>query len=224
MIRAIVTDIEGTTSSISFVKDVLFPYARERMGEFVRRHAHEPQIQSQLEAVNHLAGRAMDLEESIQQLCDWIDEDRKATPLKSLQGLIWEEGYRLAHFHGHMYPDATAGLQQWHLAGIPLYVFSSGSIKAQKLLFSHTDNGDITSLFSGYFDTTTGPKLESESYRAIANQIGVPPEGILFLSDIEGELDAAAAAGFMTYQLIRDTTMRTSDRHRLAKSFDEIKT
>ena len=224
MIRAIVTDIEGTTSSISFVKDVLFPYARERMGEFVRSHAHEPQIQSQLEAVNHLAGRAMDLEESIQQLCDWIDEDRKATPLKCLQGLIWEEGYRLGHFHGHMYPDATAGLQQWHLAGIPLYVFSSGSIKAQKLLFSHTDDGDITSLFSGYFDTTTGPKLESESYRAIANQIGVPPEGILFLSDIEGELDAAAAAGFMTYQLIRDTTMRTSDRHRLAKSFDEIET
>jgi enolase-phosphatase E1 len=224
MIRAIVTDIEGTTSSISFVKDVLFPYARERMGEFVRSHAHEPQIQSQLEAVNHLAGRTMDLEESIQQLCDWIDEDRKATPLKSLQGLIWEEGYRLGHFHGHMYPDAAAGLQQWHLAGIPLYVFSSGSIKAQKLLFSHTDNGDITPLFSGYFDTTTGPKLESDSYRAIANQIGVPPEGILFLSDIEGELDAAAAAGFMTYQLIRESAMRTSDRHRLAKSFDEIET
>ena len=222
MIEAIVTDIEGTTSSISFVKDVLFPYARERIAGFVRQHQHAPEVQKALSDIDALTGNAQNLDDCIQLLCQWIDEDRKATPLKAIQGLIWESGYAMGDFHGHLYPDAHEGLNHWRNLGIPLYVFSSGSIKAQKLLFSHTEFGDLTPWFKGYFDTTTGPKQEASAYAAIAQKIGVSPERILFLSDIEGELDAAATAGLRTCQLIRDPSMPTSDRHPKATGFGEI--
>jgi enolase-phosphatase E1 len=222
MIKVIVTDIEGTTSSISFVKEVLFPYARERMGDFIRHHAERPEIQTHLAEVRRIAETALDQEACIRQLIEWIDEDRKATPLKALQGLIWDEGYRLGHFYGHLYPDAFQGLKRWHDQKIPLYIFSSGSIKAQKLLFSHTPEGDLTPWISGYFDTTTGPKQEASSYQTIANAVNVSPREILFLSDIEGELDAAQFAGYQTRQLVRDPEMATSLRHTTANSFDEI--
>ena len=222
MIEAIVTDIEGTTSSISFVKDVLFPYARERIAGFVRQHQHAPEVQKALSEMEALTGNAQNLDACIQLLCQWIDEDRKATPLKAIQGLIWESGYAKGDFHGHLYQDAYEGLNRWRNLGIPLYVFSSGSIKAQKLLFSHTEFGDLTPWFKGYFDTTTGPKQEASAYVAIAQNIGVSPERILFLSDIEGELDAAASAGFRTCQLIRDRSLSASERHPLATDFSGI--
>jgi enolase-phosphatase E1 len=222
MIRAIVTDIEGTTSSLSFVKDVLFPYARRRLDGFVRAHAGEPAVHAQLDAVGREAGRPLSDDETIAQLTRWIDEDRKITPLKALQGMIWEAGYRDGDFQGHVYEDAVRHLRAWRTQGIALYVFSSGSVQAQKLLFGYSAFGDLTPLFSGYFDTTIGGKREAESYRRIAGQIGLPPDQILFLSDIREELDAARAAGLHTGWLVRDGTLPADAPHPLARDFDAI--
>jgi enolase-phosphatase E1 len=222
MTKAILTDIEGTTSSLSFVKDVLFPYARERMAEFVRQHAQEAAVKKELEEVRRLSGKNLDQPEVIGQLIRWIDEDKKITPLKSLQGMIWEDGYKKSDFKGHMYEDAVRHLKQWKQAGIRLYVFSSGSVQAQKLLFAHTEYGDLTPLFSGYFDTTIGNKREADSYRKIAAAIGTPPGDILFLSDIRGELDAARTAGMQVAWLVRDGAPDPNATHRQVRNFDEI--
>ncbi len=223
MIQAILTDIEGTTSSLSFVKDVLFPYSRARMAGFVRAQAHEPAVRAQLDEVSRLAGRALTIEEAVAQLISWIDADKKITPLKALQGLIWEAGYKQGDYQGHMYEDAVRWLRRWKEQGLMLYVFSSGSVLAQKLLFGHTAWGDLTPLFSGYFDTTIGNKREAAAYHAIAGQVGLPPSDILFLSDIREELDAARAAGMQTAWLIRDGALPTDALHPPARSFDEIR-
>ncbi|GGY08669.1 enolase-phosphatase E1 [Litchfieldella qijiaojingensis] len=223
MIRVIVTDIEGTTGSIAFVHEVLFPYARRHLGDFVRQHGDEPPVAEQIQAVRELAEEpGADLERVIAILEGWIDADRKVTPLKALQGMIWERGYRDGDFTGHVYPDAIEGLKRWHQAGIALYVYSSGSVQAQKLLFGHSDAGDLTPLFSGYFDTTTGPKRETASYRRIVEAIGEPAESVLFLSDVVAELDAAAEAGLKTTQLVREPGMTTGD-HPVAESFDAVR-
>ena len=160
MIKAIVTDIEGTTSSLSFVKEVLFPYARANLADYVRNHKDEPQVKSVLEESCKEVGAELDTEQLIAQLIQWLDEDKKVTPLKSLQGLIWERGYRKGDFNGHVYPDAAAYLKAWQAKGLDLYIYSSGSVYAQKLLFAHTEYGDLTPLFSGYFDTHIGGKKE----------------------------------------------------------------
>ncbi|MBI3574937.1 MAG: acireductone synthase [Gammaproteobacteria bacterium] len=222
MIQAILTDIEGTTSSLSFVKDVLFPYSRAHMANFVRAHAHEPAVRAQLDEVSRLAGRTLTTEEASAQLIAWIDADKKITPLKALQGLIWETGYKHGDYQGHMYEDAVRWLRRWKERGLMLYVFSSGSVLAQKLLFGHTAWGDLTPLFSGYFDTTIGNKREAAAYRAIAGQIGLPPSDILFLSDIREELDAARAAGMQTVWLVRDGALPTDAGHSWARNFDAV--
>lgn len=221
MIKAILTDIEGTTSSISFVKDVLFPYSRERMPEFVRIKGKDPAVKKLLDDARALAGGEPDEKGLIEALIGWIDEDRKVTPLKGLQGLIWEHGYQHGDFHGHIYEDAVRRLREWKQRGLRLYIFSSGSVHAQKLLFGHTQFGDLTSLFSGYFDTLIGPKQDAESYGKIAAIIGARPDEILFLSDIEGELDAARSAGMVTLKLLREAPLPTS-RHPLVGSFEAI--
>lgn len=223
MIKVILTDIEGTTSSLSFVKDVLFPYARERMAEFVRQHAQEAAVRKELEEVRRLSGKNLSEPEVIEQLIRWIDEDKKITPLKSLQGMIWEDGYKKGAFKGHMYEDAVRYLKQWNQAGIRLYVFSSGSVPAQKLLFAHTEHGDLTPLFSGYFDTTVGNKREADSYRKIAAAIGISCGDILFLSDIREELDAARVAGMQVAWLMRDGVTDPNAAHRQVRNFDEIR-
>lgn len=194
-IRAIVTDIEGTTSSIAFVAETLFPYAKAHMRRFVAEHPDE--------AAPILADVPGD--DPVATLLRWIDEDRKETPLKTLQGLIWAEGYADGTLKGDVYPDAVAGLRRWHDAGIALYVYSSGSIAAQKLIFGHSDQGDLTPLFSGYFDTTTGPKKEAASYAAIARAIGLPAGEIMFLSDSPAEIAAARAAGMAAVHVDRET-------------------
>ena len=222
MIKAIVTDIEGTTSSLSFVKDVLFPYARERMAEFLRTHAQEPAVRREIEEVQRINGQNQSEAQVAEQLIRWIDEDKKITPLKSLQGMIWEDGYRISAFKGHMYEDAVRNLKQWKAAGIALYVFSSGSVQAQKLLFAHTEYGDLTPLFSGYFDTNIGNKREAASYRKIAETIGFPPPDLLFLSDIKEELDAARAARMQTMWLVRDGALAATAPHRQVGNFDAI--
>ena len=222
MIQAILTDIEGTTSALSFVKDVLFPYSRAHMADFVRTQAYAPAVRAQLDEVSRLAGRVLTLDETIAQLIAWIDADKKITPLKALQGLVWEAGYKQGDYQGHMYEDAVRQLRAWKQQGLKLYVFSSGSVLAQKLLFSHTAWGDLTPLFSGYFDTTIGNKREAGAYHAIAGQTGLPPSDVLFLSDIKEELDAARAAGMRTVLLVRDGTLPTDAGHPLARSFDAI--
>lgn len=222
MIKAIVTDIEGTTSSILFVKDVLFPYARANIADYVRSHVDDPQVKPLLEDVCKEAGSELSAEQIIAQLIQWIDEDKKATPLKSLQGMIWEAGYRQGDFKGHLYPDAAANLKAWKAQGLDLYVYSSGSVYAQKLLFAHTEYGDLTPLFSGYFDTHVGGKKDKASYDRIAEQLAIPAQQLLFLSDIKEELDAAKAAGFETVWLARDGTADPQAEHRQVDSFDQI--
>jgi enolase-phosphatase E1 len=223
MLRAVVTDIEGTTSSLSFVKDVLFPYARTRLADFVRAHRHEPAVRAELDAVRALVGGTLTDEDVTMQLLRWSDEDRKVAPLKTLQGMIWEEGFRRGDFTGHVYPDAVDALKAWKARGLGLYIYSSGSVHAQKLLFAHTAWGDLTPLFSGYFDTTTGGKREPESYRKISGLVGWLATEMLFLSDVKEELDAAKAAGFMTWQVVRaaDGTLPAAG-HPHARDLGEI--
>lgn len=222
MINAVVTDIEGTTSSLSFVKDVLFPYARAELPDFVRHHDDDAVIKSLLADTCREAGIDYDVEAAIDTLILWIDEDKKITPLKALQGLIWKAGYELGDFKGHLYPDAIVNLKKWHSQGKALYVYSSGSVLAQKLLFAHTDDGDLTPLFSGFFDTTTGGKKETESYRQIIARIGFPHETIVFLSDIKEELDAAKSAGLQTIWLTRDQTPDPDAAHLQVIDFNGI--
>ncbi|MCG6965245.1 MAG: acireductone synthase [Chromatiaceae bacterium] len=222
MIRAVLTDIEGTTSSISFVKDVLFPYARAHMRDFVTSNLDDPAVRQALDDVDNAVGHLLNIDEAIAQLVAWIDEDRKITALKALQGLIWEAGYNDGDFHGHIYPDAARYLRDWQAAGIDLYVYSSGSVYAQKLLFGHTEHGDLRPLFSGYFDTRIGAKGEADSYRRIQQEIGLPAEQILFLSDVPAELDAARASGMQTTQLLRDGTAPAGS-HRAVRDFSEIR-
>ncbi|HWR96140.1 MAG TPA: acireductone synthase [Arenimonas sp.] len=198
-LKAVVTDIEGTTSPIAFVREVLFPYARSALPAFITHHHQRPDVAHWLGRVAEEAGvSANDLDSLIEILQSWIDQDKKHTALKALQGMIWVDGYRSADFHAPVYDDAHAQLLCWRAEGIPLYVYSSGSVPAQKLFFGFTGHGDLTPLFSGYFDTETGGKRDPQSYRNIAQAIGQPAESILFLSDIVAELDAAREAGWQT--------------------------
>jgi len=219
---AILTDIEGTTSAISFVHDVLFPYASDALPDYVRSHAGDADIVALLDDARHEAGEPdATTERVIEILLGWIAEDRKATPLKSLQGHIWQDGYESGAFKGHVYDDAVRGLRRWHAAGIDLYVYSSGSVGAQKLIFGHSNAGDLTSLFKGYFDTHVGHKQDVASYRHIAETIRQPADTILFLSDVASELDAARQAGMRTTQLVRDDKVVVGN-HRVASDFDEV--
>ncbi|MDQ3289527.1 MAG: acireductone synthase [Pseudomonadota bacterium] len=196
--KAILTDIEGTTSSISFVRDVLFPYARKALPTFVQTHGNDPQVRKWLDAVAAENGAVCNDAVLAEVLQGWIDQDRKHTALKALQGIIWAEGYRKGDFTAHMYPDAPQSLGDWHAAGMPLYVYSSGSVPAQQLFFGYSDAGDLTGLVSGWFDTEVGGKRQAGSYARIAESIGLPPRQILFLSDVVEELDAARDAGMDT--------------------------
>ena len=222
MIKGIVTDIEGTTTALSFVKEVLFPYARAHLADFVRSHADDVSVKALLEETCQVSGEKLDTEQAITQLLDWIDQDKKVTPLKSLQGLIWQTGYQQGDFNGHIYEDAAEYLKKWHSQDLTLYVYSSGSVQAQKLLFGHTEFGDLTPLFSGYFDTHIGGKKEVSSYQHIAENIGLPTNQLLFLSDISEELDAAKLAGFATIQLMRELPIDQQSAHQQVHSFDEI--
>jgi enolase-phosphatase E1 len=220
-IKAVLTDIEGTTSAVSFVYDVLFPYAANALPGFIRAHHAEPDVAAQLAAVRTEANEpSAGLDEIVAILLGWIAEDRKATPLKALQGMVWRQGYEAGELKGHVYPDAVEALKRWHEQGYRLYVYSSGSIQAQKLIFGCSEAGDLSGLFSGYFDTTTGPKREAASYQRIGSAIGLACENVLFLSDVAAELDAARDAGMRTCGLARDAALETD--HRVVARFTEI--
>jgi enolase-phosphatase E1 len=205
MIKAIITDIEGTTSSLSFVKEMLFPYARAHLAEFVRSHAAALDVKTALDEVRKIVAQPLDTEQCIKQLLEWIDQDQKVTPLE-----------------GHIYLDAVENLKVWYAQGLSLYVYSSGSVHAQKLLFAHTEFGDLTPIFSGYFDTNIGGKQQTESYQRIVEQIGLSAEQLLFLSDITAELNAAQQAGMATIQLVRDSELDKQATHKQVASFNDI--
>ena len=217
-------DIEGTLGSIAFVRDVLFPYASERMDAFVTQHANEPAVRAILDAAASEAGvDPRDTSAILAAFHRWSDEDVKITPLKELQGLIWVQGFRSSGIRGHLYPDAIDALRRFEGAGIRLYVYSSGSVAAQKLLFGHSVAGDLIPLFSGFFDTTAGGKREPRSYERITNDLNVAPAETIFFSDVEAELDAARAAGLQTVQLARpqDGT-KPSSKHPSLESFEGV--
>lgn len=202
--KAILLDIEGTTSSISFVADELFPYARKHLADYVAAHPEEV-----APILAEVPG------DPVATLIQWIDEDRKATPLKTLQGLIWAKGYADGELSGHVYPDTPEAIRRWVDRGISVNIYSSGSVAAQKLIFGHSIAGDLTPLLSGYFDTTTGPKREAASYAKIARALGLAPAEILFLTDIQAEAEAAREAGVQA--LIVDREGQGGDVHSLAE-------
>ena len=228
MMATILTDIEGTTSSISFVKQVLFPFARRALPGFVRARGNEPEVRRWLDAVAVEHGSICSDETIVETLQGWIDEDRKHTALKALQGMIWREGYEAGTLQADMYPDAVAGLRRWHEAGHRLAVYSSGSVAAQRLLFAHTDAGDLTPLFDAFFDTEVGHKREAGSYRTISGRLETPPGDVVFLSDVVEELDAAREAGMRTVLLDRredypqPRTGGATHGHARVESFDAI--
>ncbi|MBV5260214.1 acireductone synthase [Synechococcus moorigangaii CMS01] len=209
MIQFVLMDIEGTTTSVSFVFDVLFPYFRKNIQSIVAR-AGEPEIAAILKQVQDLAlvetGESLDQTGAIAKLHQWSVADRKVAPLKAMQGFLWEEGYKKGDFRGHIYPDVLPKLKAWREAGIQLGIYSSGSVKAQKLLFGYSEYGDLTGCFDYFFDLKVGQKRAVESYQAIAQAVNLPPAAMLFLSDVGAELDAAAQVGFQTIQLVRPGT------------------
>ena len=194
----ILTDIEGTTSSISFVKDVLFPYARRVLPGFVRARGSDPAVRRWLDAVAAENGGICSDGVLVETLQGWIDQDRKHTALKALQGMIWEGGYGSGDFTAPVYADVVEALPRWRDAGHELAVYSSGSVAAQKLLFGHSEAGDLTPLFTAFFDTQVGHKRDAGSYHGIASALRTAPADILFLSDVVEELDAAREAGLRT--------------------------
>ena len=226
--KTILTDIEGTTSSISFVKDVLFPYARRALPAFVAAHGDEPGVRPWLDAVATELGGACSDDLIVEALQGWIDQDRKHTALKALQGMVWQAGYERADFRAHIYADAAVALPAWHAAGHPIAVYSSGSVPAQQLFFGHCEAGDLTPLVSGWFDTGVGGKREAASYRRIVQALAVPAGEVVFLSDVVEELDAARDAGMHTVLVDRredypqPRTGEAARGHRRVESFADI--
>ena len=218
-VRAVLTDIEGTTTSLAFVKDELFPYARQHLSEYVRSHeAETADIAAEISAA--VGANGLSTPEMIDILLRWMDEDRKLTPLKRLQGMIWRSGYESGQLRAHVYRDAVQSLRKWGAGGLKLYVYSSGSVEAQRLLFSHTSHGDLTPLFSGYFDTTTGSKLESRSYQNIAHSVSLAAHEVVFISDHSGETQAATATGMRSVLMTREQGSGAAGL--TARSFDDI--
>jgi enolase-phosphatase E1 len=225
MIQFILMDIEGTTTSIDFVHQTLFPYAAQHLATFVRTHHQEERVEQAIAdvkaTVQEEKGQLPDLEGAIAALLQWIEDDRKHTALKQLQGYLWEDGYKTGQYQGHLYPDVIPVWKQWKSKGVDLGIYSSGSVKAQKLLFGYSEAGDVTDYLSFYFDTRIGHKREAGSYQNILNQIETPSAEVLFLSDVVEELDAAKEAGMQTIQLLRPGTTQTG-AHPTVTTFDEI--
>lgn len=215
--KYILMDIEGTTTSISFVHDILFPYSKERINSFINDNANNEVVKKALSETE-----SSNTTELIAKLIEWIDEDIKHPVLKNIQGLIWKAGYENGELKGHIYPEVAECLKKWSDAGIMLGIYSSGSIEAQQLLFGHSIAGDLNFYFKNNFDTSIGHKREENSYRNIAESLKLNPNDILFLSDIGQELDAAEAVGFQTKQLVRLENVSYTG-HEQVKSFLEIK-
>jgi enolase-phosphatase E1 len=236
--RVILLDIEGTTSSVRFVYDEMFPYVRRELAEFLDRHASEPKVLAAAKQIALDGGKTLleltgceDLKsEAAQQrltaeVIRQMDSDLKATGLKDLQGQVWEAGFKSGELLAHVYDDVPPCLRKWKDAGKELRIYSSGSVQAQLLFFGHTIAGNLLPLLSGHYDTTIGSKRESQSYQNIVADIGCSPADVLFLSDIDAELDAAKSAGLRTGLLLRpgNAPQSNEQQHPAIKSFEEIK-
>lgn len=222
MTKFILMDIEGTTSSISFVHEKLFPYASEHMLDFIREHKERPEVQKILTELSAEQGCGLSLPAAAELFQDWIKEDKKHPLLKNIQGLIWKGGFEEGVLKGHIYPEVSEVIKSWKDQGITLGIYSSGSVEAQKLLFKYSEEGDLTPLLSAHFDTKVGHKREVESYQNIVKELGLDAGEILFLSDITEELDAAKAAGLQVMQLFRDGVPGETP-HPHVENFNEIK-
>jgi enolase-phosphatase E1 len=225
MIRCVLMDIEGTIISVAFVREVLFPYATHRLAAFLREQQDAPALRQWAEAcldtVAQELGQRPSYEELPGILGRWIEEDRKHPGLKAIQGMIWHEGYRAGAFTPGLYEDVAPALNRWQRNGLLLALYSSGSEQAQRLFVEHTTDGDLTGLFSNFFDTSIGAKTETASYRRIAQILALSSNNILFLSDIEAELDAAAEAGFNTTQIVRAGT-NAGTAHPVCSNFGDM--
>ena len=234
-VRGIIVDIEGTTTPISFVHEVLFAYARKRIKDFLIAHGADDRVNHDLKLLSQEHDR--DLREgnepprlteapvSYATYVAWLmDLDRKSTGLKSLQGKIWEEGYEDGTLRAQVFPDVAPAFARWRANGLVISIFSSGSVLAQKLLFAHTETGDLTSFISDYFDTRVGKKGEAESYRHIAKAMKFAPNELLFVSDVVAELAAAREAGMETALSIRPGNQppEATAHYRTIQSFDEL--
>ncbi|MFJ2813654.1 acireductone synthase [Streptomyces sp. NPDC091279] len=206
MTGAVVLDIEGTTSSAAHVHEVLFPYARKRLAPWVAAHRADPEVRQVLAEVGRFlgAGTAVSEAEAVRVLETWSDEDRKASPLKKVQGMIWSEGYERKELRGHVYPDTVEALDIWRSRGTDIHIYSSGSVQAQQQWFQHSPYGDLRNRLARYFDTSNaGPKKSADAYRTIATALSLRPTDLLFASDTPAELDAASAAGWRTVLILR---------------------
>ena len=229
--RGIVLDVEGTTSSISFVYDVLFAFAKERLADFLAAGRDDPAVRAAagaLAAETGVADPDLDDPAGLGRVAlaavSMIDRDVKSTPLKALQGMLWRGGFESGALVSHVFDDVPAALAQWADAGLDVRIYSSGSIEAQRLFFAHTAHGDLTPHLRGHYDTTTGPKREAASYRAIAADMGLAPREILFVSDVGAELDAARQAGMATALAVRPGNRDPGGllEHEPLESFAEI--
>jgi enolase-phosphatase E1 len=227
-IGAVVLDIEGTTTPVEFVYRTLFPFARAQAAEYLERERHTDACREAVALLREEqtldVARGESPPEPIPAYVLWLmDRDRKSRGLKLLQGHIWEAGYRRGELRGHVFGDVPRAMERWQPRGIAIYIYSSGSVLAQRLLFGSTPVGDLTKFLRGYFDTAVGPKTSADSYRRIAGAIGLQPAEILFVSDVEGELDAAADAGFRTLLCVRsDGSVTEGGRHPIVRTFDDI--
>ena len=241
-IRGILLDIEGTTTPIAFVHDVLFPFARARVRDYLANHSTSAEVLHDLARLReeHARDVAQQLDppasgvlhadyaelDAIVAYIHWLmDHDRKSTGLKSLQGKIWEQGYRDGELKAEVFSDVPSALRRWHRTGLRVAIFSSGSVLAQKLLFAHTGAGDLKGFLDAYFDTTTGPKTESESFRRISSELKLDPRQLVFISDVTAELDAANDAGMHSLLCIRPGNLPQKAAHNRPTiwSFDEVK-
>jgi len=225
-VGVVLLDIEGTTTPIEFVHNILFPYARTRVQEFLERHAADPEVEADIALLRaeHAAETSPPPMASVAAYVRWlIDHDCKSTGLKSLQGKIWEEGYRAGDLRGEVYPDVPPALARWREQGKEIAIFSSGSVQAQRNLFAKTTTGDLTRFIGAYFDTTTGPKTAVQSYVRIAAALDRSPSEILFVSDVAAELDAARAAGMKTALCVRTPgAAPTGGTHSIIHTFDQF--
>jgi enolase-phosphatase E1 len=202
--RAVLLDIEGTIGDIAFVREVLFPFARARIGDVLKARWNDSEVAATVRGAREASGLALgDAREAARQFLAWMDEDKKIAPLKTLQGIVWREGYASGELKAHLYPDAIEAMRAWAKRGVKLFIYSSGSIEAQKLYFAHSVAGDLTPLIGDYFDTTTGAKGDAASYAKIASSIGMAPNAITFFSDAPAETAAAHGAGVTAYRVDR---------------------
>jgi enolase-phosphatase E1 len=235
-VRVLLLDVEGTTTATSFVYDVLFPFARTHLREFLQATPNDAATREDLAALRTerraekeagapewRGGGPDDSLASAAAYAEWLMErDRKSTALKSLQGRIWKGAYRSGALKSHVYPDVRLALERCRAQRRSVAIFSSGSVLAQRLLFEHTAEGDLTPLIHGYFDTTTGPKTAASSYRRIAEALRVAPAAVLFVSDVPAELDAARTAGMTTALCVRGEGAPPASDHPVLRSFEEI--